>query len=181
MVMARPSITCDNVPPRIQSGIKDMSGKSLGFTTALVKSECRIPPTWMVLEVRQWRKHTCPVIIFNIAYVWQLQECTKLDGRRKLEYKDQIRQYLMTCRWRFHNVGWWRNGISCFDNANGTWAFMSVPLSVYSCSITRTTISSLSTRLGRKKERKVAESDVATGSNHDVASFSSWSKSICNP
>ena len=158
-----------------------MSRKSLGFTTALVKSECRIPPTWMVLEVKQWRKHTCPVIIFNVAYVWQLQECTKLDGRRKLEYKDQIRQYLMTCRWRFHNVGWWRNGISCFDNANGTWAFMSVPLSVYSCSITRTTISSVSTRLGRKKERKVAESDVATGMNHDVASFWSWSKSICNP
>jgi hypothetical protein len=45
MVMARLSITCDNVPHRIESGIKDMSGKSLGFTTALVKSECRIPPT----------------------------------------------------------------------------------------------------------------------------------------
>ena len=34
---------------------------------------------------------------------------------------------------------------------------------------------------GRKKERKQDGSDVATGTNRGVASFSIWSKAICKP
>ena len=32
-----------------------------------------------------------------------------------------------------------------------------------------------------KKEGKKGDSDVVAGVNYGVASFSSWSKSICNP
>ena len=34
---------------------------------------------------------------------------------------------------------------------------------------------------GRKEERKQYDFDVVTGMNHGVASFSNWSKFICNP